>query len=148
MAQTTEYYSMKNARVEFSTNGSTWTNASGGSNLVEWDGFERENEFTPTFDGDTKILTTGKREGGTVRFRAIYTEGASDITAAAQSAYDNDTPFYLRWSPRGGTSGQKQYTTLAGRVAKPVYPAGESNAASILVEVEVVTPGVSVATVA
>jgi hypothetical protein len=147
MAQTTEYYSMKNANVEFSVNGSTWTDASGESNLVEWDGFEREHEFTGTFDGETKILTTGKREGGTVKFRAIYTETATDIRQVAQDAYDADSAFYLRWSPRGGASGQKQYTTAAGRVVKPVYPQGELNAEAILVEVEVVTPAITEATV-
>jgi hypothetical protein len=148
MAQTTEYYSMKNAKLEFSVNGSAWTDASGQSNLVEWDGFERMHEFTHTFDGDTPLLTTANKEGGSVRFRAVYTEGASDIAVTAQTAYDNDTAFYMRWSPRGGASGQKQYTTASGKVIKPVYPAGEVNADAVLVEIEMVTPSIAVATVA
>ena len=148
MAQTTEYWTMKNAKLEFSVNGTAWTDASGYTNQVEWDGFERQNEFTHTFSGESPLLSTGKKEGGTVKYRAIYTEGAGDIVATAQSAYDNDTAFYMRWSPRGGGSGSKQYTTAAGKVTKPPYPGGELNAETILVEIEMATPSITPSTVA
>lgn len=149
MAQTSVAYSMKNCRLEISTNGTTWTDISGFSNEVSWDGGERDTEGTPTFDGDTKLLTTGKRDLVTVTAKVVYTEGASDPVNTAQSAFEADTDLYLRWSPRGGSSGQRMYTTSAGRVKKPTFPQGATDSASaILVEIQLVTPNVTVSTVA
>ena len=149
MAQTAEAMSMKNCKLEWSTNGSSWSDASGVANAVTPDGGERDSEGTPTFSGDKRILTTGKRGLMTITAKAVYTENPADLVVAAQSAYDNDTDFYLRWSPKGGSSTNKMYTSDAGRIKKPPFPGGEvGSAAAILSEIVLETPGVTVSTVA
>ncbi len=149
MPQTTDGFSMKNAKIEFSTDGLAWTDGSGHSNGIAWDGGERDTEGTTTFLGDKRILTQGKKGIATVTAKVVCTEGAADIAIAAQAAYDNGTPFYLRWSPRGGASGQKMYTTDAGIVKKPVIPQGESgSAAACLADIVLETPGITPSAVA
>jgi hypothetical protein len=132
---------MKNCKVEISTNGSTWTDVGGFSNTIEVDGGDRETEGTSTFDGDTKIVTAGKRNPLTVKLKVVYTEGVSDPVEVARAAYENATPLYIRWSPKGGTTGNFQYYTDAGFVKNPVLPAGDSSSAeAVLVEINLETP--------
>ena len=136
MAQTTNQVTMVNCKIEGSTDGAVWTDISGFGNSVTFDGGERATEETDTFSGDTPIITAGKRGGLTVTARVVYTEGVSDPVEVVRAAYENLTPYYLRWSPKGGTTGQFQYTTTVGIVKNPVYPAGEANsAAPIMAEI-------------
>ena len=122
MAQTTSGKSARNAVVEFSVNGSSWTDCSGVANVIKWDGGERETGNTNTFDGDTPVHTRGKRGESTVVLNAIYTEGSSELTRQAHSAWKNGTDFYLRWAPLGTTTGNIRYTSTAGTVKSPVVP--------------------------
>jgi hypothetical protein len=50
----------------------------------------------------------------------------------ARAAYEAGTPFFVRWSPRGGASGQAQYTTSAGVITSLRYPSGETASGDIL----------------
>lgn len=145
MAQTTTKYTMKNCKVEMSTNGSSWTDISGYSNAIAWEGGERQTESVHTFDGDMPLIGGAKRDALSITAKVVYTEGGTDAAIAAQSAYENMTDFYLRWSPRGATSGQKLYTSSAGIVKNPVLPAGEASSATpilvdIVLEVASITP--------
>lgn len=149
MAQTTTAYTMRNCVLESSTNGTTWTAISGFANEVSWDGGERDTDGVKTFEGDTPVQTTGKRNLITVTAKVVYTEGVSDPAVTAQTAYEAGTDYYLRWSPRGGTSGQRMYTSAAGRIKNPVLPQGDVNAATpLLVEIVLETPNVTPSTVA
>jgi hypothetical protein len=137
MAQTTSATSAKDAYVEFSTNGSSWTNCSGTANMISPGGGERKTEETDTFEGDTPIITRGKRGGQKTKFRAVYTEGASEISVIARTAYLNGTDFYLRWAPKGNTAGNIRYTTSAGTVLGGVFPEVDATKAeALIVEVE------------
>lgn len=122
MAQTTNQKSARNAVVEYSTNGSSWTDCSGFANTVAWDGGERGTGNTKTFDGDTPAHTRGKRDESTVNLGVLYTEGSTDVARAAHSAWKNGSDFYLRWAPLGSTTGNTRYTTTAGTVKNPVHP--------------------------
>lgn len=128
MAQTTAGFSAVDALVEISTNGTLWTDISGFGNNVEPDGGDRKLGEAYTFEGDTAIISKGKREPIDVKVRVVYTEGASDPYATVLAAYENGTPLYLRWSPKGGGSGENMYTTDPGYVTGAIYPAvdGES----------------------
>jgi hypothetical protein len=149
MAQTTNQMSMRNCKIEISTNGSTWTDIGGFANEVVWDGGERITGSAHTFDGDKPVQTVGKQEMKTATLKVLYTEGASDPAVVAQTAYDNASALYARWSPKGGLSGQKMYTTDAGIVKKPVYPQGEAGSGDpIAIEIEIETPGITPSTVA
>ncbi len=137
MAQTTGGISMRSNKIEASVNGSSWTDISGFSNKVEWDGGERATGTAETFDGDTQIITAGKRGSVKVKASIVYTEGASDPVEVARAAYEAGTPYYLRWSPKGGGSTTFQYTTPAGFIKKPVLPGGDANSADpVMVEIE------------
>ena len=122
MSQTTGAMSARNAVVEFSTNGSSWTDCSGFANIVSPGGGERETGSAPTFDGDTKVLTRGKRDIHKVKFAALYTEGASEVATVARTAWRAGTDFYLRWSAKAATTGNTRYTTTAGVVVDGVLP--------------------------
>ena len=140
MAQTSEYYSMADAKVEFSVNGSTWTDASGMGSEVSVDGGERNTSSAFTFSGDTPIITKGKRTAITVTVNSVYTETATDIRKIAQTAYEAGSAFYVRWSPQGGNTGDLQFTTSIGIVKQALYPtgnaeSGEAIMSSVVVEV-------------
>jgi len=149
MAQTTGGMSFKANKVETSVNGSAWTDISGFGNSIEIDGGKRETEDTHTFDGDTPILTAGKRGSLTVKVKIVYTEGASDPQETVRAAYEAASPLYVRWSPKGGASTQFQYTTSAGIVTTEPYPGGESGSAeAVMTEFELACASVTKSVVA
>lgn len=138
MAQTTNAISWKDCKIEMSANGTAWTDVSGFSNSVKVDGGERAIGEFFTVDGDTPILTAGKRSALTVTVAAVYTEAGSDPYALAVAAYEDCTPLYVRWSPKGGNATNFQFTTSSGFVTQPVYPAGAADSGDpISIEVAV-----------
>ena len=140
MAQTTGAKSARNLYVEYSTNGSSWSDCSGWANAIKWDGGERETGNMNTFDGDVPVHTRGKRGESTATLNAIYTENGSEIARIAHAAWKAGTDFYLRWAPVGATSGNIRYTTTAGTVKNPVIPtdmkadSGDALAVEIVLE--------------
>lgn len=138
MAQTTSATSARAAVFEFGTNGSSWTDGSGYSQAVEIDGGERATEETLTFDGDTPIITFGKREGLKLKATIIYTEGASEFVEVARAAYENSTDLYFRWTVKAATTGNFRYTSAAGKVKTPTYPSVDgSSAEAVKIECEI-----------
>ena len=129
MAQTTGAISFRNVKVEISTNGTTWTDISGFANELSLGGGDRQLAETFTADGDTPILTAGKRGALDVGVKALYTEGTSDPFEVVRAAYENGTSLYVRWSPKGGASGNFQYVTDAGYVSGAPYPVGNAGSA-------------------
>lgn len=140
-------YTMKNCKVEFSTNNSTWTDISDESNSVTMSGFELETEATPVFGEAKKVQTVGGYALGTITIRTMYAETTTGAWGLADAAYNNRTELYVRWSPRGGTTGQYLYTSDAGYVKNPVWPVGEDGAAAIMPECVIETPFVTKTTV-
>jgi hypothetical protein len=136
--------SWRNAKVEMSVNGSSWTDISGFANSVAVDGGERATSDFFTNDGDTPILTSGKRASLGVTCRVVYTEGGSEVTEIVRVAYEGNSPFYLRWSPKGGGSTTFMFTTSAGVIQRPVYPVGSADSAD-LVAVEIALKVVTIA---
>jgi len=122
MAQTTSATSAVNAFVEFSTNGSSWTDVSGFANKIDAPSGKRTVGDTPTFAGDTHIVTGGKRPPVDVKASFVYTEGASDAWAMAKTAYEAGSAFYIRWSPKAATTGNFRYTTDSGIISDFDYP--------------------------
>jgi hypothetical protein len=136
MAQTTGGMSASNMYVGYSTNGTAYTEASGGSNSIQVSGGERTTGAAYTFDGDTAIIKGGKRAPITVTWRGIYSPDADEIFSVAQTAYEAGSAFYLRWSPGGGDAGDLGYTTTVGIIKSLTYPGGEVDSGDpILTEV-------------
>lgn len=136
-------YTMKNCKVEFSADASTWVDISDESNSVTMSGFEIETEATPLFGEAKKVQTVGGYGMGTITVRAMYAETTSGAWGLANTAYVNRGSLYVRWSPRGGSTGYYKFTSDAGVVKSPVWPVGEDGAAAIMPEVVIETTGIT-----
>lgn len=133
MPQTTSAISFKDCKIEFSSNGSSWTDASGFSNKVEVGGGERAFGEFFTALGDTPILTIGKRSTFEITMNAVYTEGGAEPSEMVRAAYENASAFYVRWSPKGGTTGNFVFTSGVGYVLSPTYPGGDASTPDVVV---------------
>jgi hypothetical protein len=141
-------YTMKNCKVEFSAGGTTWTDVTSDSNSVTMSGFELQTASNSVF-GQAKVdQTVGGYAIGTITIRAVYTETTTSAWGLAHTAWVNRTNLYVRWSPRGGTTGQYSYTSDAGYVKNPVWPVGEDGPSMIMSEIVIETPFVTQAAVA
>ncbi len=122
MAQTTGAVSARNCYIGISTNGSSWTDVSGFANSVKPDGGKRETGDAYTADGDTPIVTAGKRKPIQLKVKVLYTEGASDPFEVVRAAYEAASALYVRYAPKGNTSTYFMYTSQSGIVTDAPYP--------------------------
>lgn len=146
MAQTTGAMSWVDSYLEYSQDGSSWIDFSGFSNALSVSGGDRAIGEVFTSDGDTPIITAGKRSMLEVAVTAVYTEGSSDVWPDAFINYDTDDggAFYFRWAPAGSDSGNAQYTTSAGELINPGWPMGESdNPDALTVEIVLACASIS-----
>lgn len=127
MSQTTGAISSKDFKIESSVNGSSWEDQSGIAMKIDPTGGERATGEGYTFDGDVPVVTVGKRASMMVNVEYLYTEGASDFFEDARAAYEAGTAFYIRWSPKGGQTGEFQFTTAQGVIKNFKYPPGDAN---------------------
>jgi hypothetical protein len=128
MAQATGAISFKDAYIAISSNGSTWTDISGYSNMVQVAGGERQSAEFFTADGDTPIFTVGKRGTFDLTVNCVFVEPHSSTPAETiRSAYEGATDLYVRWVPAGNTTGNARYTAGPGKILSPVYPAGDAS---------------------
>jgi len=148
MAQTTGATSAVNAVIEWSTNGSSWTAMSSHSNKLTTSGGQRKTGEIETFDGDTVILTAGKRGSIDVKVDAVYTEAAGEIQQVARAAQQAGTPFYLRWSVKAATTGNLRYTTAAGYLTDAIFPdVDASDAKPVMTNLVLKTPEITAAAI-
>lgn len=150
MTQTTSGVSGRAVYIAIATNGSTFTDISGLANSVEVDGGERNMGETFTADGDTPIVTAGKRAALNTKVKAVYTEATSEAYALAKTAYEAASALYVRWAPKGNTSGYVQYTTASGVVTNPPYQgvADVGDGSALMVEFTVMAASITQATIA
>lgn len=125
MAQTTNALSAKSAKVYLSTNGSTWTDdISGEATSIESTEQSRISGEAYTFDGDTAIITSGKREPIEITVNTIYTEESADTFETVRALFEaaGGSALYLRWQPAGNTAGDFIFSTSAGVITNFSYP--------------------------
>jgi len=128
MTQATGGGTFFEAMVEIKVAGGAWTDISGWGSSVARSGGDRQSGEAYTFDGDTAILGEGKRQPQDITVRTLYTEGVADPYQVVLPAFRAHTMMQVRWSPLGGHTNQKRYTT------DPIYsiitscppPAGEA----------------------
>ena len=116
----------RNAKIEVSVDGgTTWVNISGQTNSLEVGGGDRE--IGTFFDAanDTPTLGAGKRNALELQTHVKYTETDSEAQGVLASAYENATEILYRYSPKGGASGDRLYTSDAGYVQSHPYPGQE-----------------------
>lgn len=144
MAQTTGGISARDAKLEGSANGSSWTDFSGFANTVETEDVERDVGEAHTFDGDVPVVRGGKRKATKIKVMVVYTEGVSDAWPTIRAAFEAGTDYYLRISPKGGQTGESQFTSAAGVISKLIYPKLEAGpGAVVLAGFELVVPSLS-----
>lgn len=148
MAQTTGATSAVNAVIEYSTNGSAWTLISSHANKVAVSGGARKTGEVETFDGDTMILTPGKRGTLDVKVACVYTETVGEIQQIVRAAQQAGTPFYVRWTVKAATTGNLRNTTAAGILTDSVFPSVDAGEAKpVMTNFTLKTPEVTVAAI-
>ena len=128
MAQTATGLSFIAADVSVSADNSTWLDISPFATTVGVEGETRKTGEVNTFDGDTPILKSGKRESVKVTVKYVYTEDAADTGAFETVRTQYETAgglLYLRYSPKARVSDVFEFTTGAGIVTDFGYPQGE-----------------------
>lgn len=149
MAQTTSGVSGRALYVAIATN-TAYTAISGLAASVEVDGGERNMGETFTAEGDTPIVTPGKRAALNVKVKAVYTEATAEAYQLVKTAYEAASALYVRWAPKGATTGYEQYTTAQGVVTNPPYQgvADVGDGSALMVEFSVMVPSISGAAIA
>jgi hypothetical protein len=148
MAQTTTNMTWENTKLEFSTDNSSWTDISGSTNSVEDSGGEIDISKLFTHGTATPIVGFGKKTEHKIAVNVIYTETAGESWAILSAAYEANSDAYFRWSPAGGTSGKKRYTTSKGRITKLPYPSGKSESSDpVQISAELTCASVTPATI-
>lgn len=149
MTQVTDAMSGVAGYVAVSTDGSNFTDISGYANYVEPDPQARTSGETYTFDGDTGIVTFGKREPVEIMVRIVYSEGASSPydTLKTQHETAGGGRLQVRWAPKGNTAGNQQFTSgTDSKISEFPYPAPDATSGDpVLLEFKVKTASITVA---
>lgn len=149
MAQTTGAMSGRALYVALSTTGTTFVDISGHGNGVTPGGGERATGEAFTGDTDTPIVTIGKRSMMELTVNVIYTEATTDGYTLIKTAYEAGSALYVRWAPKGNTTGNIMFTTAAAYVTNPPYQGVEDvgSGEALMMEANFVTASVTQATV-
>lgn len=124
MAQTTAALAATDALIEYSTNGSDYTDISGYANSVTVSGGELQTGNAFTFDGDHPIIKAGKFNPITVDVDILFTESSTGAYGVLRGYFEAKTQIYLRWSPDGGAGGDRRFTTSIGYITNMPIPGG------------------------
>jgi len=150
MTQTTGGFSAVNAKIEFSINGSAFDDISGWNNNLKPGAGTRQSGLRFTHEGDTAIITSGKRGSIDIDCQVIYTEGTGDIFEKLRTQFEiaGGGPVYLRWTPKGAGASKFVFTTSLGVLKKLDYPSTDSEdakpvAISFTIEAASITKSVS-----
>ena len=124
MAQTTGAFPSAVGQVEISTDGAAWIDISGSTMSLDAPTQARMSGETYTLEGDTAIITAGKREPMELAFSIVYTEEDGEAFDEAQTIFETvgGDDAYARWSPGGGDAGDWQYTSGKGKLISFTYP--------------------------
>jgi len=136
MPQTTGSVSKALGRIEISTDLTTWVNVSGSSQSITSTEQERNTGDEHTLDGDVPLSEGGKRNAMDIDFNIVYTEVAGEAYELVRAAFENANTLggiYVRWVPKGGTSGTaamyRTPITKAATLKTFKYPDVDANGA-------------------
>lgn len=130
MTQTTGAVTAIDAKLEYSADGTNWTDMSGVSNRVTPGGGERGVTETGTLGTEQPIVSVGRRGRVTLDIVILYTETDSDpFHVLYDTYYMAKTPIYFRMAPRGGQANEYLFTGGPGYITK-MPPIDELNADS------------------
>lgn len=107
MAQTTAALPRGKYQVEISTDGTTWVDISGQAAAVSQSEGQRLVGRQFTADGTYPVVLDGEIvDATTTEVRYVYTESSGE----ALETLEGRSTIYVRFSPAGGSSGDKEYT--------------------------------------
>ncbi len=114
MAQTTAATSARNAVVEISADGSSWTDISGVASTVSSGDGSRMIGTAHTFDGPGPIIVAGKLEEQESTLKIVYTEDGTGYNVLLGYFNSTNSTAYLRVAPNGATNGNYRHTSNKG----------------------------------
>lgn len=111
MAQTTGAKSKAGFKVEVSTNGTDWDDISGSASTVEPDGGEQMVGEQHTAQGAAPVIVWANKTAAIgLTVSCLYTEVAGEAWRKVWDRYiGTNKAIYLRYSPRGGATGDKRF---------------------------------------
>lgn len=152
MTQTTDQVWGGCAKIEYSDDCITYNDISGHSNQVNPGDATRQSGEAYTFDGDVALVTFGKREPFDIEVRLIYTEELADGWYNLKALFETvcaGGAVCIRWSPKGGSGGDFQFTTPSTVITSFQYPPAQADDANpIMVSFKVRVPYVTYSVVA
>ncbi len=126
--------------VEFSTNGTEWTEVC--AVAVSVSGLEQRREIAQGYTAcGGAVMAPGKRQPLELTVRMVYTEAADEGFTVAREAHEGNGKLYVRYKPRAGQTDAKRYLTANrdGTLAAPglitafQYPEGEAGSGRLFV---------------
>jgi hypothetical protein len=143
MAQTTNSTSARNAVLEISSDGSTWTNISSVANSVSPGSGARMTGEANTFDGDGTIVVAGKQEAQESKIKLIYTEDGVGYEVLRGYFASTNSTCYLRVAPNGATTGNYRHTSAKGVITEfPYFADLDASSGDVMaIELTVKHPG-------
>jgi hypothetical protein len=149
MAQITGAMSARIAKIEYSTNYSTYTDMSGGANSIKVDGGDRNSGEAWTFDGDFPIITVGKLNPAEITIKSLYVDSSVAHYPIVAGMKNNATPMNVRWAYDTDTTGGWRFTTATGYVIDAKPPEAQAEPGDPLAfEWTVKAPGIAEAVIA
>lgn len=122
MAATTDAFAQGNFAVAVSDDGTTWTDICGEATNVNPGDPEHNVGEQHVACAEFPILTpSNKVAAREIQVDVVYTETGTEAFEIVYAMWlATDKQIYLRWSPKGGSTGDNQFTTSAdGSTAGP-----------------------------
>ena len=130
MAQTNDAFPASEQVVEYKVAAGSWTEFDGFAKVVTPGGGDRAQAEAFTFDGDTPVVTFGKRSMATVEVAVLYTETDAEPFDALYDAKVAGSITQIRWQP-AGAGGTVQYL-ISGEINAISPPTGDAGSADAL----------------
>lgn len=115
MPATTAAFGQGNFAIEYSANGTTWTDLCGVTTSINPGAPEHAVGETHVACSPYAILTPSNKIGPReIEINAVYTEAVTEAFEVLYAIFiSSDRGAYLRWAPNGNTIGNMRFTTSA-----------------------------------
>jgi len=130
MAQTTAQVAQACSKLEVSFNGTDYTDISGVSQSITGLSQTRATGEAYTFDGDTALITAGKRQPMSAKVAVVYTETDAEGYEIVREQFETagcNVPIWIRYTPRGTGAGHEQLTLGKCQLESFDYPSSDAS---------------------
>ena len=131
--QTQDALSFTDVAFHFQVEGDAdWTDASGHTSSVECGGYETQIGEAYTGSGNGAILTAGKTSPAEITVNSVYTENPAEIFKKLWDAKATKKKVRVKWSPKGGATGNWAFTSSYGFLQSVPPPQGEVSSPDVI----------------